>query len=55
MYKKPIIESEELYEKSALKCSKYNSYGYTVTGCREEFFGTGKESAPDCYTGGTFS
>ena len=54
-YKKPIITSEALYEKSALLCSDYAYYAYYETGCSREYVGNGKESNGMCYENGIYS
>ena len=55
MYRKPIVKSEDLYEKSALKCSDYNYYSQMETGCTTNYEGSGKEEAGTCYEQGLYS
>ena len=43
-YKKPIIVSEEVFEKTALACEDFAYYDKETTPCYDDYLGTGKEN-----------
>ncbi|MBN1233959.1 MAG: hypothetical protein JXA60_11440 [Candidatus Coatesbacteria bacterium] len=43
-YSKPIIRSEQIFEKTALACDDYVYYAKDYEGCMDEYLGRGKET-----------
>lgn len=47
-YKKPVIVSEEVLEKTSLNCYDYIYYAFGYEGCAEYIVGRGKDNTTSC-------